>query len=1082
MRSLWLYLVPVLYLLAGSLLRADDLQIGRPLAKSLAPPWDLRGPLNLPGQGIACADMTPDGRFIAVGTIAPAPDPNAFLLDENGKLVEQQTAGLRWVNEVVVGPGGGWWGATSTFPHGAAGDLTELWLWAGGKRVEVPGEFGRGLRYIYTDHENGTARLLQAAGDRLPLISSGVNSMFWLAPGKPDPAQQAFIASMGVYPVIATAANAAGRSVVARIIYPEEKTDRSRDLVLLEAGAKEPLWGRPLTTDAEAAPPLEKGVFGPPAPPYEDHKLYCALSVAIDAIGERFAAADYQGWDRYFEQYPEHDVRLMPARPTIQVYDAAGNVVRRFGPETFRSPFWCDLAFLPDSDLLLAYPRSWTCRGLAGRGFLPVDDGARTLYALAGGDGTVKTVSFPDTIASVAVSRDLIAVACWDRRVYLLDHDLRVVKGLEQGVDVGDAALVKVSEDGKRVLVAGADGVVRRLDAEGKEIWRTDLNQAATPGPRPWLDKVKSGVVGPGVWTKASGGTESDLGGQYIIQAPGGLLLGDPNAGAPFEANWEGMKAAGLDPMQVKYILLTHEHGDHSPAAYLWRVRTGAKVVASPEMAYMLRYRPWSSGYGEFPPHPVDVLVDKDETLDLAGLKVTCVRTPGHTYGSLSYVFDLGDQRYCMLGDLIMPGGAPGYWGSLDFSASDILSSLRKLQALKPTYVLGGHGNGDPADFIGIGIAAGEATGWGKIKPVKPDPLFSFKNKNYIPVAPGEPVTAAAWGDVDGDGKPDVVISTRDDQGAAVKIYLNQGGKFSAQAEVTVPVPDAAQWLRLVHVSEGKVADIFVSREGATPVLLRPQGGKLDYRVVPLSGPTRATQLLVDDFNGDGRRDLLIGGWFVNGYWVCLQQADGSFKVTDGKGLKPGIYFTLALADVNGDGRADLLSGEGDVLLRQADGTLPETASLHLTPPAPSWNFLSAADFNGDGREDAVLMAPDGQGKINFWAYYNTGDAQRPFPPEPSQKLAVAVRTDARSGTTVGDWNGDGIPDLLLYSEGEATILLGSKQGLTAERVVKVPLDYNPRYDNPLGMYDYNGDGKPDLAGWGTSAVRAQGVYIWLGQ
>ena len=89
-----------------------------------------------------------------------------------------------------------------------------------------------------------------------------------------------------------------------------------------------------------------------------------------------------------------------------------GQVLRRFGPETFHTAFWCDLAFQAGSDRLLVFPRSWTCRGLAARGFLPMDDGACTLYALTIGDGAVKRISFPDTIASVAVSKDLIAVSC----------------------------------------------------------------------------------------------------------------------------------------------------------------------------------------------------------------------------------------------------------------------------------------------------------------------------------------------------------------------------------------------------------------------------------------------------------------------------------------------------------------------------------------------------------------------------------------------------------------------------------------------------------------------------------------------
>ena len=47
-------------------------------------------------------------------------------------------------------------------------------------------------------------------------------------------------------------------------------------------------------------PPPEKGVYGPPVPPYRDVKFQAPLAVAIDASGEKIAVADYEGWQRVF--------------------------------------------------------------------------------------------------------------------------------------------------------------------------------------------------------------------------------------------------------------------------------------------------------------------------------------------------------------------------------------------------------------------------------------------------------------------------------------------------------------------------------------------------------------------------------------------------------------------------------------------------------------------------------------------------------------------------------------------------------------------------------------------------------------
>ena len=70
------------------------------------PRWDARGLGELPWQGIACLDLSEDGRFLAAGTVAPPGDPNLFLLDDRGSVVEQRRAGMRWINEVTVSDDG----------------------------------------------------------------------------------------------------------------------------------------------------------------------------------------------------------------------------------------------------------------------------------------------------------------------------------------------------------------------------------------------------------------------------------------------------------------------------------------------------------------------------------------------------------------------------------------------------------------------------------------------------------------------------------------------------------------------------------------------------------------------------------------------------------------------------------------------------------------------------------------------------------------------------------------------------------------------------------------------------------------
>src|SRR5437762_1743174 len=108
--------------LAAGTFGSPPVTVGDPAANSRVPAWDAAGLGQLPWQGISCAYLTADGNRVAVGTMAPRGDPNVFLIDSEGKIIEQHAVGMRWIGEVCASDGGEVVAAVCTSPRGAAGD------------------------------------------------------------------------------------------------------------------------------------------------------------------------------------------------------------------------------------------------------------------------------------------------------------------------------------------------------------------------------------------------------------------------------------------------------------------------------------------------------------------------------------------------------------------------------------------------------------------------------------------------------------------------------------------------------------------------------------------------------------------------------------------------------------------------------------------------------------------------------------------------------------------------------------------------------------------------------------------------
>jgi FG-GAP-like repeat len=232
-------------------------------------------------------------------------------------------------------------------------------------------------------------------------------------------------------------------------------------------------------------------------------------------------------------------------------------------------------------------------------------------------------------------------------------------------------------------------------------------------------------------------------------------------------------------------------------------------------------------------------------------------------------------------------------------------------------------------------------------------------------------------------------------------------------------------------------------------------------------------QLFTGDLNQDGKADLI----FADGT-VLLGNGDGTFKTVGPWNTNAPTGANLsALADFNGDGKLDLLLRDDitccllSVMLGNGDGTFqPPITTSNL---GTSFNPVFALDINGDGKADLI-----GLGAGGLWVFLGKRDGTFAAP--------GTLYPTSSQGLTLGDFNEDGKPDILLASSpvdgttpGSIQVLLGNGDGSfqTAITSTGVP------QQGALVVGDVNGDGKLDLlVNSATSPSGSSGhIYTLLG-
>ncbi len=312
-------------------------------------------------------------------------------------------------------------------------------------------------------------------------------------------------------------------------------------------------------------------------------------------------------------------------------------------------------------------------------------------------------------------------------------------------------------------------------------------------------------------------------------------------------------------------------------------------------------------------------------------------------------------------------------------------------------------------------------------------PLWVFRTNGYIYPSP-------ALGDLDGDGKLEVVIGSGDSYIYAINgedgSLLWKYTKHYFKAIISSPALGDID-------GDGKLEVIIGNANGIIYALNGEDGSPL-WRYV--TGGAVYSSPALGDLDGDGRLEVVVGSW--DGYIYAINGENGSLCWNFFAGH---ISSSLALGDLDGDGRLEVVVGSEDNNIYAING---EDGSL-------LWNYTTRGDvdsspalgdIDGDGKlevvvgsEDGNIYAINGEDGSLLWKY-----ATGPW--------SYAIGAWVYSSPALGDVDGDGRLDVIVGSGDNNIYAINGEDGSLLWRCVTG----GAVYSSPA-LGDLDGDGRLEV-------------------